>query len=69
LDDALDESIRVKLGATTISVLKSGECIVLKDDNEDIDPTAFTVRTVTNADGVSTNTLAVEFFISGTLPA
>lgn len=69
LGDALDESIKVKLGASLLGIIKSGECLVFKDDNEAIDPTAFTVRTVTNAGGVSTNTLAVEFFISGTPPA
>lgn len=69
LGNALNESIRVKLGTSLLGVLKSGECLVFKDDNEAIDPTAFTVRTVTNANGVSTNTLAVEFFISGSPPA
>jgi hypothetical protein len=62
---ALNKSLKVMSGTTTISVLDAGEAIVLKDDNFGLDCTGIHVRTV-DTDGsnnASAGHLAVEYLV------
>ena len=73
LGDSFDYAIEVTVnsGSTLISVLDSGEALVLKDDNNGIDPSDIAVETVTTGGSSTTDgTLAVEFLVTTTtMPA
>jgi len=62
---ALDKSIKVMSGTTSLGVYKKGEPFYLGDDNGGIDCTGLHVRTVDNngSDNASAGHLAVEFLV------